>query len=94
MDMLMENCSDGLVEQRALVQAQAVYYGLDLTEYKDKIRKEMEEKKLKRNCLKLTRNPPTATPKENDEINSSKYKPFEQKEDDDSSPLRCKFTLY
>ena len=55
LDTLVDNCSDGLVEQRALLQAQSAYFGFDLAPYKEKIRKEMEEKRVKKNRLKLSR---------------------------------------
>ena len=61
LDEMVDNCSDALVEQRALMQAQSVYFGFNLDPYKDKIRKEMEEKKMKKNRLKLNHEKPSTS---------------------------------
>ena len=45
---ITDQCSDTLVDQRALLAGQAVVNNIDLTKYRQIILKEMEEKKNKR----------------------------------------------
>ena len=53
MNEIMDGCSDALVDQRALYQAKAHILNVDLDPYREKIKKEMEEKRMKRKQLML-----------------------------------------
>ena len=58
---LTDQCSNALVDQRALTAAQAVYQNLDLNPYKEMIHKEMEEKKRKKLQLSKSATKPLTT---------------------------------
>ena len=75
MNEIMDGCGDALVDPRALYQAKADILNVNLDPYREKIKKEMEEKRMKRKRLML--------PKSGEDDMAKK-----QKSDDDEGIIR------